>query len=166
MGLWFVLGALSQLREKKGYLSNSVTSSKIGEKVKEKRKRKNPCIEKYSDFGICHKKKEWWNSKQWRTNLIPLELGKAERPAHATFIFNKKTREFFGTGDYLLQMKIIKGKRTVIQVIQSSGTLLGFCRSGCKYQMQEREKIKKCETKSVGRCARMEWNWRQMCSLH
>lgn len=51
----------------------------------------------------------------------------------------KNTHEFFGTGDYFLQIKLIKGKRTVIQVIQSSGAVLGFCRSGCKYQVRERE---------------------------
>lgn len=41
----------------------------------------------------------------------------------------KNTCEFFEIGNYLLQTKFIKGKRTVIQVIQSSGTVLGFCRS-------------------------------------
>lgn len=58
-GTMICVGPLSQLREKNRHLSSSVTSSKIGKKVKEKRKRKNPCIEKYSDFGICHKKREW-----------------------------------------------------------------------------------------------------------
>lgn len=58
-GTMLCVGALSHLREQKRCLSSSVTSSKIGEKVKEKRKRKNPCIEKYSDFRICHKKREW-----------------------------------------------------------------------------------------------------------
>lgn len=39
-GTMICVGPLSQLREKNRHLSSSVTSSKIGKKVKEKRKRK------------------------------------------------------------------------------------------------------------------------------
>lgn len=42
-------------------------------------------------------------------------------------LYLQKYCEFFRTGSYPLQTKCIKGKRTVIQAIKSSGIVLGFC---------------------------------------
>lgn len=53
-GTMICVGALSQLREKKKALEQFCHLKQNRGKMKEKRKRKNPCIEKYSDFGICH----------------------------------------------------------------------------------------------------------------